>query len=127
MLRKVRRDLSGNQVDLEKALGDPGYTSREMASLIGGMKGKPFLKIRKSHTAKRKGSKEWTLMVTFQKEMPEEFMRSYCYRVVIEGIISAMKNIFGLVVRSRKRHNQDVEVLSRLILWNYINIEPEEF
>lgn len=63
-------------------------------------------------------------MVRFQREMPEEFMKSYCYRVVIEGIFSAMKNIFGVVIRSRKRHNQDVEVLSRLVLWNYMNIGP---
>jgi len=91
------------------------------------MKGKPFLKIKEGQTARRKGSKEWSLMVKFQIEMPKEFMKYYCYRVVTEGIISAMKNIFGLVVRSRKTHNQDVGVLSRLILWNYINIEPEEF
>ncbi len=90
------------------------------------MDGKPFLKVRKNHTARKKGSKKWSLMVRFQKEMPEEFMRSYCYRVVIEGMISAMKNIFGVLVRSRKRHNQDVEVLSRMVLWNYLNIEPEE-
>lgn len=127
MLQKIKGRMSRSKVDLDKALGDCGYTSREIASLIGRMKGKPLLKIKESHTARRKGSKEWSLMVTFQKEMPREFMKSYCYRVVIEGIISAMKNIFGLVVRSRKRHNQDVEVLSRLILWNYINIEPEEF
>ncbi len=127
MLRKVKGSLKRNQIKLDKVMGDCGYTSREMASLIGEMDARPVLKIRKSHSARKKGSKEWSLMVRFQKEMPEEFMRSYCYRVVIEGIISAMKNVFGVVLRSRKRHNQDVEVLSRLILWNYINIEPVEF
>lgn len=60
------------------------------------------------------------------EEMPEEFMRSCCHRVVTEGIVSAMKNIFGVLVRSRKRHNQDVEVLFRMVLWDYIDIEPEE-
>ena len=44
-----------------------------MASLIGRMKGKPFLKVRKNHTARKKGSREWSLMVRFQKETPEEF------------------------------------------------------
>ena len=86
-----------------------------------------YIRFLKTRTARRKGSREWSLMVRFQREMPEEFMKSYCYRVVIEGILSAMKNIFGVVIRSRKRHNQDVEVLSRLVLWNYMNIGPEEF
>ncbi len=127
MLEKIRGGLKRSKVNLEKVLGDCGYTSRKMASLVGSMDGKPFLKIRKNHTARKKGSKEWSPMVRFQKEMPEEFMRSYCYRVLIEGMISAMKNIFGVLVRSRKRHDQDVEVLSRMVLWNYFNMEPGEF
>ena len=52
------------------------------------------------------------------KEMPEEFMRSYCYRVVVERIISAMKNVFGVVVRLRRRHNRDVEAMSMFVVWN---------
>ncbi len=123
----IRAGLRRSEAHLDKVLGDCGYTSRKMASIIGEMDGKPFLKIKTNHTTGRKGSKEWSLMVEFQREMPEEFMKSYCYRVVIEGIFSAMKNIFGVVIRSRKRHNQDVEVLSRLVLWNYMNIGPEEF
>ncbi|MEE9116610.1 MAG: hypothetical protein V3U09_06920 [Thermoplasmata archaeon] len=125
-IEDAREDPRRSKVNIEKVLGDCGYTSWKMASLVGSMDGKPFLKVRKNHTARKKGSKKWSLMVRFQKEMPEEFMRSYCYRVVIEGMISAMKNIFGVLVRSRKRHNQDVEVLSRMVLWNYLNIEPEE-
>jgi len=127
MLHRIRGELERSDIDLDKVLADCGYTSREMASLVARMNGRPFLKTRVHHSTRRKGSKEWSLMVRFQREMPEEFMKFYCYRVVIEGIISAMKSIFGLVIRSRKRHNQDVEVLSRLVLWNYMNIEPEEF
>lgn len=127
MLERIRAGLRRSEARLDKVLADCGYTSRKMASIIGKMDGKPFLKIKTNHTTRRKGSKEWSLMVKFQREMPEEFMKSYCYRVVIEGISSAMKNLFGVVIRSRKRHNQDVEVLSRLVLWNYMNIGPEEF
>jgi hypothetical protein len=45
-------------------------------------------------------------------------MEEYCYRVVIEGIISAFKKVFGSMLASKKRHHQDVEVLCRFVLWN---------
>jgi len=43
-------------------------------------------------------------------------MKEYSYRVVIEGIISALKKMFDSVISSKKRHNQNVEVLCRFVL-----------
>lgn len=127
MLRKLKRTLEKHKVDLDNVLADPYYRSRIMAKTVSRMGGKPLIKIKSSDTLRKKGVKEWVAMVKFQREAPEKFMRFYCNRVIIEGIISAVKNIFGTVVRSRKRYNQDIEVLCRMLLWNYMQIEPEEF
>jgi transposase len=64
------------------------------------------------------GSSSWRQNIRLQKDQPEEFMEEYCYRVVIEGIISAFKKVFGSMLASKKRRHQDVEVLCRFILWN---------
>jgi len=125
MIDKLRRKFKHLGITVEEGIADSGYRSRVMATKIGEMGGTPQIKIRSCDTARKGGSIEWREMVKRQREKTSEFQKSYCYRVVIEGIISALKNIFGPLVRSRKRHNQDVEVLTRLILWNYMHIEPE--
>ncbi|UCE73237.1 MAG: transposase [Methanomassiliicoccales archaeon] len=124
MIDKLRGKFKRLGITVEEGIADSGYRSREMATKIGEMGGTPQIKIRSSDTPRKGGSIEWREMVKRQREKPSEFQKSYCYRVVIEGIISALKYIFGPLVRSRKRHNQDVEVLIRLILWNYMHIEP---
>lgn len=127
MIDKLRGKFKRFGITVEEGLADSGYRSRKMAIKIGEMGGNPLIKVRSNDTARKGGSKEWREMVLQQRERPNEFKKSYCYRVVIEGIISALKHIFGALVRSRKRHNQDVEVLTRLILWNFMHIEPEQF
>lgn len=127
MIDKLKGKFKRLGITVEEAIADSAYRSRNMATKIGNMGGTPQIKIRSNDTARKGGSKEWREMVLRQKNDPKEFKKRYCYRVVIEGIISALKQIFGSLIRSRKRHNQDVEVLTRLILWNYMHIEPEEF
>ena len=77
--------------------------------------------MKKNSTTKSKGSPSWRRNIRLQKDQPDEFMKEYSYRVVIEGIISALKKMFGSVISSKKRHNQNVEILCRLVLWNYMH------
>lgn len=122
MVDKLRTTFKRYDVKLRAGLADAGYRSREMAKKIGEMGGRPIIKVKSNDTAKKKGVKEWSVLVKLQRDMPKEFLKVYCERVIIEGIISAMKSTFGTVVRSRIRHNQDVEVMCRMILWNYMHI-----
>lgn len=104
---------------VERAMGDAAYGTRALATEVEGLGGTPWFKVRRDATGKAGGHPAWRRMVLRQREEPEGFRAVYAYRVVIEGIISALKRLFGTTIASKKRHNQDVEVLCRLLLWNY--------
>lgn len=106
MLDHLKRALRRHGPKLERTLQDGGYQSREMATKVEELGGEPLIKVKKNVSFRAKGH-------------PEGFKAIYCYRVVIEGIISALKRIFGYRIASKKRHNQNLEVLCRLVLWNY--------
>ena len=58
--------------------------------------------MKKNSTTKSKGSPSWKRNIRFQKDQPDEFMKEYCYLVVIEGIISDLKKMFGSVISSKR-------------------------
>jgi len=118
IVRSLRRSFSKNGKKIKAELLDSGYLSREMTDEIEKSKAKPYIKMKKNSRTRSKGSSSWRQNIRFQKNQPKEFMKEFCYRVVIEGIISAFKKMFGSVISSKKRHNQNVEVLCRLVLWN---------
>ncbi len=110
---------------IARVLGDGAYASRETATLVESLGAEPWMKTRVDATTKPKGHPAWKRMVRGQKADPEGFLARYCYRVVIEGVIGAIKATFGRTIRSRKRHHQDVEVLCRLVLWNCMRMEVD--
>ena len=118
IVKSIRGLLLKQGKTIKAELLDSGYLSREMTDEIEKSKAKPYIKMKSNSTTKSKGSPAWRRNILFQKDQPDEFMKEYCYRVVIEGIISALKRLFGSTVSSKKRHHQNVEVLCRLILWN---------
>ena len=118
IVKSLRRSLLKQGKTIKAELLDSGYLSREMTDEIEKSKAKPHIKMKKNSTTKSKGSPSWKRNIRFQKDQPDEFMKEYCYRVVIEGIISALKKMFGFMISSKKRHNQNVEVLCRLVIWN---------
>jgi transposase len=118
IVRSLRRSCSKYGTTIEAELLDAGYLSREMTEEIEKSNAKPYIKMKKNSRSRSKGSPSWKRNIRFQKDHPENFMKEFCYRVVIEGIISAFKKMFGSMISSKKRHNQNVEVLCRLILWN---------
>jgi transposase len=119
LLDLVKRAIRRHGVKVERGVGDGGYQSREMASKVEEIGGIPFIKAKCNVRILAKGHPEWKRMILRQRNDPEGFKAVYCYRVVIEGIISALKRMFGHKIASKKRHNQDLEILCRLVLWNY--------
>jgi len=53
-------------------------------------------------------------------EHKEEYEKHYHRRSVVEGIFNAVKERFGREVASKIRHNQNVEVLCRVLAWNIL-------
>ena len=118
IVRTLRRSCSKHGKTIEAELLDSGYLSRMMTDEIEKANAKPYIKMKKNSKSRSKGSSSWKRNIRFQKDHPDDFMKEFCYRVVIEGIISAFKKMFGSMISSKKRHNQNVEVLCRFVLWN---------
>lgn len=117
-VKSLRRSCFKHGKTIDAELLDSGYLSRIMTDEIEKSKAKPYIKMKKNSTTRSKRSSPWKRNIRFQKDHPEEFMKEFCYRVVIEEIISAFKKMFDSMISSKKRYNQNVEVLCRLILWN---------
>ena len=118
IVKSLRKTCKRQGIIIDVELLDAGYLSREMTAAIEQSHAVPYIKMKKNSTTHSKRCPSWKRNIRLQKDHPEEFMKIYCYRVVIEGIISAFKNVFGSMLSSKKRHHQNVEVLCRLILWN---------
>lgn len=118
IVKSLRRSCSKHGLNIQAELLDSGYLSREMTDEIEKSQAKPYIKMKKNSRSRSKGSPSWKRNIKFQKDHQDEFMEEFCYRVVIEGIISAFKKMFGTMIASRKRHHQNVEAACRLILWN---------
>ena len=121
IVKFLRRSFSKNGKKIKAELLDSGYLFLEMTDEIEKSNAKPYIRMEKNSRSRSKGSPSWKRNIRFQKEQPNEFMKEFCYRVVIEGIISAFQKLFGSVISSKKRHHQNVEVLCRLVLWNCIH------
>jgi transposase len=118
IVKSLRRSCKKQGITIETELLDSGYLSREMTDEIERSKAKPYIKMKKNSTTRSGRKPSWKRNIRLQKDHPEKFMKEYCYRVVIEGIISALKQMFGSMISSKKRYHQNVEVLCRLVLWN---------
>jgi transposase len=118
IVKSLRRSFARQGTSMDVELLDSGYLSREMTDEIEKCKAKPYIKMKKNSTTRSGGRPSWKRNIRFQKDHLDEFMKEYCYRVVIEGVISALKKLFGSTVSSQRRPHQNVEVLCRLVLWN---------
>ena len=121
LVKALRSTCRRYSTSIDVELLDAGYLSRIMTDEIEKSNAKPYIKMKKNSTTKSRRRSSWKRNIRLQKDHPEEFMKVYCYRVVIEGIISAFKKVFGSMIASKKRHHQNVEVLCRLVLWNCIH------
>jgi len=121
IVKALRRTCRRYDASIDVELLDAGYLSRMMTDEIEKSNATPYIKMKNNSTTKSRRSPSWKRNIRLQKDHPEEFMKVFCYRVVIEGIISAFKKVFGSMIASKKRHHQNVEVLCRLVLWNFMH------
>ena len=109
------------QIALENVALDSAYLSRRNAQLVANHGANPVIKL-KSNTASAhsKGYPAWNRMIHEAWENKESYESTYHRRAVIEGIFGAFKHRFGREVASKIRHNQNVEVLCRVVAWNIL-------
>jgi len=108
-------------VEIGETALDKGYLSRLNAQLIANLGAHPYIAL-KSNTssALSLGCPAWNNMVHEAWEHKEEYEKHYHRRSVVEGIFNAVKERFGREVASKIRHNQNVEVLCRVLAWNIL-------
>jgi transposase len=114
LLDQLPPDFSMGNLALDK-----GYLSRRNAQAVADRGGRPVIDLKRSiGRVDAGGCPAWRRMLIDQRAHRREFSCRYRRRAVIEGTFGAMKARFGGWIRSRRRHAQRVEILTRAVVWN---------
>jgi len=118
---KCLMSQKSREIALENVALDTAFLSRRNAQLVANHGANPVIKL-KSNTASAlsKGYPAWNRMIHEAWENKEDYEGKYHRRTVIEGMFGAFKHRFGREVASKIRHNQNVEVLCRVVAWNIL-------
>jgi len=118
---KALMSQRSRQITLEDVALDSAFLSRRNAQLVADNGANPVIKL-KSNTASAhsKGYPAWNRMIHEAWENQEAYESRYHRRAVIEGVFGAFKHRFGREAASKTRHNQNIEVLCRVVAWNIL-------
>ena len=105
-------------IEIGDVCGDPAYLSRANVQIVYEKGGVPIIKLKSGITIKAKGFPAWHKMIELARKNPKEYEKRYHRRSVIEGYFNGLKIRLGNKIRARRRHNQNIELLSRVIVWN---------
>lgn len=105
-------------LEIGDVCGDAAYLSREIVSIVEGKGGQAIIKLKSGITLKAKGYQAWSRMLEIAILRPKEYEKRYHRRSVIEGYFGALKSRLGSRIRARRRHNQNIELLSKVVVWN---------
>ena len=113
------RAVVKNGFSIKTLLADKGYTSKE-SYLICKELGifNVFIDFRSNATGKRSKSDIWKEKFKLYKENKEVWNETYRFRVLVEGVFSAMKRKNLNYLRSKKETAMDVEVLLKALVYN---------
>jgi Transposase DDE domain len=109
--------------DLGNVYADSGYLSTENCRLIVGKGGTPFIRPKCTSLGWKPGKKimygnPYYDMMERYKNNPDEWMKQYHQRSVIEAVFSGLKRRLGGTVASIKRGVQQVEIALKIIVYN---------
>lgn len=117
LLEKREKSVPLGNVALDK-----GYCSRDNAQMIADEGGTPVIALKENISPQAKGSPAWKKMVWSMRNDKRAYKNKYRRRAVIEGVIGAFKARFGSYIRSKRKHAQRIEILSRIVVWNSIAV-----
>ena len=116
LIRQKSRAIEIGEMPLDSA-----FLSRKNAQLIANIGAHPYIALKEyTLSALSLGYPAWNNMIHEAWENEEEYEEHYHRRSVVEGVFSAFKERFGRSVLSKIRHNQNVEVLCRVVAWNVL-------
>ena len=116
LLRQKSKEIEIDEMPLDSA-----FLSRKNAQLIANIGTHPYIALKENTaSALSLGYAAWNNMIHEAWENEEGYETHYHRRSVVEGVFSAFKERYGRSVLSKIRHNQNVEVLCRVVAWNVL-------
>jgi len=117
--REIIEQVTETGFNITTLLADAGYLSKETYALCK-EKGilNTYINFKKNSQSKRAKSDLWQNRLKIWKEQPEVWHETYRYRVLVEGIFSAIKRKNINYLRSKKETAQDVELLLKVLVYN---------
>ncbi|VVB82729.1 Transposase DDE domain protein [uncultured archaeon] len=113
------RTVCKNGFQIKTLLADAGYTSKNNYAIckeLGIIN--VFIDFKSNSTLKRAKSDLWREKLRLYKEHKEVWNQTYRFRVIIEGVFSAIKRKGITYLRSRKETAMDVEILLKVLVYN---------
>ena len=108
-----------NRFQIKTLLADAGYSSKENYALCRENNiFNVFIDFKKNASVKRAKSDIWREKLKLYKENKEIWNQTYRFRVIIEGVFSAIKRKGLTYLRSKKDNAKDVEVLLKVLVYN---------
>ena len=105
-------------IEIGDLCGDAGYLSRAITQIVEDKGGQAIIKLKSGITLRAKGYPAWVKMLKLARENPKEYERRYHRRSVIEGYFGGLKGRLGSKIRARRRHNQNIELMGKVVAWN---------
>ena len=119
MFEELTRGVAKNGFQVKTLLADKGYSSKSNYALckeLGIME--VFIDFKKNATLRRAKSDLWREKLRLYKEQNDMWNQTYRFRVIVEGVFSAMKKKHLNYLRSKKEGAQDVEILLKALVYN---------
>lgn len=116
---KILSNVSKNGFQISTVLADAGYSGKNNYALCKeyGMMN-VFIDFKKNATLRRAKSDIWREKLKLFKEHKDVWKETYRFRVLVEGVFSAMKRKNLNYLRSKKEVARDVEVLLKALVYN---------
>lgn len=119
MFMELVAPIIKNGFAIHRLLADAGYLSKDNYAFCKEMNiNNIFIDFKKNVGYKRAKSSAWTTQLKIYKQSPVLWHENYRFRVIVEGIFSAMKRKQLNYLRSRTENAQDVELLLKALVYN---------
>lgn len=110
---------SNSGFKIKTLLADAGYSSKGSYALCRDLGiFNVFIDFKKNSSLKRAKSDIWREKLRLYKEQKDIWNQTYRFRVLVEGVFSAMKKKNLNYLRSKKEVAMDVEVLLKALVYN---------
>jgi hypothetical protein len=119
MFEEIVTRLKTNGFNIKTLIADAGYTGKNNYALckdLGILN--VFIDFRKNSTLRRAKSDIWREKLKMYKEQKDIWNQTYRFRVLVEGIFSAIKRKNLNYLRSKKETAMDVEILLKALCYN---------